>query len=269
MTQVLHAARLRTEALLAGRMRGSYHSLLKFWGRSNSIKVVLVGLVRRGDVVLDVGANRGIFTALLSNLVGSDGQVHAFEPSADTCRLLRGTLAERARHPENVTVNTSAVGTDDGTATLFTPKDDHGQASLRTHDSGSWSKSAPVTSAEVAVLRLDSYAERMKLSRVNVVKMDVEGAEFLALAGFAAGLRSMHPIVACELCGAWTHAFDYEPSAVIGELRKAGYDTFHLVTAEGELRRLADFRKVNDGESHDLVASVARAHAARIDPLVR
>jgi FkbM family methyltransferase len=266
--RVLNLIRLRGEAFAAGHMRPAYRRVLMQWGRSNSVKVVLVGLVRRGDVVLDVGANRGIFTALLSNIVGSEGQVHAFEPSADTCRLLRGTLEERARWPENVTINTAAVGTDDGTATLFMPKDDHGQASLRTHDSGSWSERAPVTSAEVAVLRLDSYTATMRLSRVNVVKMDVEGAELLALSGFAAGLKSMHPIVACELCGAWTHAFDYEPSAVIGELRKAGYDAFHLVTKRGELRRLTDFRVVNDGESHDLVASVARAHAARIDPLI-
>jgi FkbM family methyltransferase len=265
----IRSLRLWGEAIAAGRMRAVYHRSLMMWGRSNPMKVLLVGLVRRGDVVLDVGANRGIFTALLSNLVGEQGQVHAFEPSPDTCRLLRGTLDERARHPENVTVNIAAVGTDDGTATLFTPKEDHGQASLRTHDTGSWSERAPVSSAEVTVTRLDSYTAKMKLSRIHVVKMDVEGAELLAVAGFASGLSSMHPIVACELCGAWTAAFDYEPSAVIGELRKAGYDMFHLVTAEGQLRRIIDFRLVNDGESHDLVASVARAHASRIDPLVR
>ncbi len=267
--RIFHATRLRAEALAAGHMRSAYHRVLTLWGRSNGMKLLLVGLVRRGDVVLDVGANRGIFTALLSNLVGAAGRVHAFEPSPDTCALLRETLAQRARHPENVTINTTAVGTEDGTATLFTPQDDHGQASLRTHESGSWSESAPVRSAEVAVVRLDSYAAKMSLSRIHVVKMDVEGAELLAVTGFAHGLATMHPIVACELCGAWTAAFDYAPSAVIGELRKAGYDTFHLVTDQGELVRLADFRVVNDGASHDLVASVARAHAARIDPLVR
>jgi FkbM family methyltransferase len=266
---VFHMVRLKCEAFAAGHMRSAYGRGLTLWGRSNPMKPLLVGLVRRGDIVFDVGANRGIFTALLSNLVGDEGQVHAFEPSPDTCVLLRGTLAERARNPKNVTVNVSAVGTDDGATILFTPRDDHGQASLRTHDSGSWSQSAPVTSTPVAMTRLDSYAAKMQLSRVHVVKIDVEGAELLALSGFAAGLKSMHPIVACELCRAWTEAFDYEPSVVIGQLRKAGYDTFHLVSEGGELVRLTDFRRVNDGESHDLVASVARSHAARIDPLVR
>ena len=264
--RILHVARLRGEALFAQRMPSVYHGILKLWGRSNSFKVLLAGLVRRGDVVFDVGANRGILTSLMSNLVGPDGRVHAFEPSPDTCRLLRETLAARARHPANVSVNASAVGAEDGVAMLYTPQRDHGQASLRTHETGSWSAHAPVRSTEVAVTRLDTYSAAR--SRVDLVKMDVEGAELPALRGFAAGLRSFHPIVVCELCGAWTRAFGYEPSAVIEELRSAGYDSFHLVTVRGGLRTLASSQLVNDGESHDLVASAAGAHAIRVGRLV-
>src|SRR5208283_615601 len=106
----------------------AYHGILRLWGRSNGMKVLLAGLVRRGDIVFDVGANLGIFTALMSNLVGPGGRVHAFEPSPDTCRLLRSTLAERARRPANVVVNASAAGSEDGIATLYTPRQDHGQA---------------------------------------------------------------------------------------------------------------------------------------------
>lgn len=265
----LHAARLWGEALLAGGMPSVYHGILRAWGRSNSMKVLLVALVRRGDVVFDVGANKGVFTALMSNLVGRDGRVHAFEPSPDTCALLRATLAERARNPANVVVNASAVGTEDGVATLYTPQQDHGQASLKTHDAGSWSAHAAVRSAPVRVLALDTYSLTHAPSRVDVVKMDVEGAELPALRGFAAGLRSAHPIVVCELCGAWTRAFDYEPSAVIAELRAAGYDSFFLVTGRGDLRVLVDAQSVNDGESHDLVAIVGAAHESRVRRVVR
>ena len=108
----LHGARLRGEALLAGTMPAMYRALLRTRGRSNAMKVLLAGLVRRGDVVFDVGANQGLFTALMSNLAGRDGRVHAFEPSPDTCRLLRATLEARARNPANVVVNATAVGAD-------------------------------------------------------------------------------------------------------------------------------------------------------------
>lgn len=267
--KALHDVRLRGEAALAGTMPAAYRALLRIRGRSNPMKVLLAGLVRRGDVVFDVGANQGIFTALMSNLAGRDGRVHAFEPSADTCRMLHATLAARARSPANVVVNATAAGAEDGMATLHTPQRDHGQASLKTHDTGSWSAGAAVRSSEIAVTRLDTYVAAQRPARIDVVKMDVEGAELPALRGFAAGLRAFHPVVVCELCGAWTHAFEYEPSDVIDELRRAGYTTFHLVTGRGDLSPLADVRALNDGESRDIVATAGGAHASRIRRLVR
>ena len=74
---MLHAARLRGEALFAGTMPAAYRSVLRARGRSNPMKVLLAGIVRRGDVVFDIGANQGIFTALMSNMAGRDGRVHA------------------------------------------------------------------------------------------------------------------------------------------------------------------------------------------------
>jgi FkbM family methyltransferase len=261
--------RLRIEALLARRAPGVYRALLRSWGRSNGIKVLLTGLVRRGDIVFDVGANRGIFTALMSNLVGPEGRVHAFEPSAETCRLLEATLAERAGNPANVVLNISAVGARDGVATLYTPRQDHGQASLAPHDTGSWSGDAPVRSAEVRVTRLDSYTAAQAQPRVDVMKLDIEGAELPALRGFASGLRSAHPVVVCELCGEWTRAFGYEPGDVVAELKQAGYDAFYLVTDRGDLHPLVALESVNDGESRDLVAAVSSAHADRVARLVK
>lgn len=266
---MLHAARLRGEALFAGTMPAAYRSVLRARGRSNPMKVLLAGIVRRGDVVFDIGANQGIFTALMSNMAGRDGRVHAFEPSPDTCRLLRSTLGARARNPTNVTVNAMAAGAEDGTAMLHTPERDHGQASLKTHDTGSWSAGATVRSSEVAVTRLDTYVEAQRPARIDVVKMDVEGAELQALRGFAAGLREFHPVVVCELCGAWTRAFEYEPGAVLEELKRAGYSAFHLVTGRGDLAPLTDMHVLNDGESRDIVASAGGVHADRIRRLAR
>ncbi|MFI5231327.1 MAG: FkbM family methyltransferase [Gemmatimonadales bacterium] len=266
---VLHRARLRGEALLAGTVPGVYRALLRVRGRSNAMKILLAGLVRRGDVVFDVGANQGIFTAMMSNLVGRGGRVHAFEPSPETCDLLRATLAMRARTPANVVVNALAAGAEDGTATLHTPRRDHGQASLRTHDAGSWSGGAAVHSDAISITKLDTYAGAQRLARIDVVKMDIEGAELPALRGFAAGLRTFHPIVVCELCGAWTRAFDYEPAAVVDELRRAGYPEFHVVTRSGGLSPLPGASALNDGESRDIVATAGGVHAARIHRLVR
>ena len=266
---VLHRMRLRTEALLARRAPGLYRHLLGAWGRSSGMKLLISSLIGPGDIAFDIGANRGVFTALMSNLAGTTGRVHAFEPSPETVRLLHATLATRALDAANVVVNTSAVGAQDGVATLFTPREDHGQASLRTHVTGSWTGDAAVQSTDVRVTALDSYTAALGSQRVDVLKMDVEGAELPALRGFALGLRSIRPVVVCEICGAWTHAFDYAPSAVIEELRAAGYDAFYLVTDRGRLRALAPADDIDDGESRDVVAVVRALHASRVERLVR
>ncbi|HXD22930.1 MAG TPA: FkbM family methyltransferase [Gemmatimonadaceae bacterium] len=264
----LHAARLQGEALFAASMPRAYHAALRLRGRSNPMKVLLAGLTRRGDVAFDVGANRGLFTALMSNIAGPGGRVHAFEPSPATSGLLRATLAVRARTPENVIVNVVATGAGDGAATLHTPQRDHGQASLKTHETGSWAGVTAVQHTEVALIRLDSYVAAQRITRVDVVKMDIEGAELPAIRGFAGGLRAFHPVVVCELCAAWTRAFGYEPGAVIAELARSGYTAFHVVTPRGDLTPLGDPAALDDGESRDIVASTG-AHARRVRRLVR
>ncbi len=260
----MRGVRLRAEAALASRVPSFYHAILRRWGRSNSIKVLLAALVRRGDVVFDVGANRGFHTALMSNLAGPTGAIHAFEPSPDTCRMLEATLRARAPYRENVIVNTSAAGMEDGVTTLYTPMEDHGQASLQKHDAGSWSAGALVNAITCRVTRLDSYCAAHAISRIDVVKMDIEGAELLALRGFGESLKKHLPVVVLELCAEWTRAFGYEPTDAIAALRGAGYDTFRIVSESGTTLPLGDERLINDGHSRDVIAAVSGRHASRL-----
>lgn len=62
--------------------------------------------VSEGDCVIDIGANVGIFTAALSQLVGPDGHVFAFEPIPETFRLL--TFSSRLYAHQNVTLFNAA-----------------------------------------------------------------------------------------------------------------------------------------------------------------
>src|SRR5437867_10327160 len=67
----------------------------------------LPGLVQMGDWVLDVGANVGQYTLRLSELVGTEGRVIAFEPIVETAEIL-AAMARRARY-RNITVFNIAV----------------------------------------------------------------------------------------------------------------------------------------------------------------
>ena len=103
-----------------------YSRLLRWSGRGSLEKRLFVQLVRAGQVVCDIGANRGHFTLLFSELTGRQGEVHAFEPGPVAFELLEKTLANQA----NCRLNNVALGESRGSAILCQPGTDDGQASL-------------------------------------------------------------------------------------------------------------------------------------------
>lgn len=144
--------------------------------------------LKPGMTFVDVGANFGEFTLLGSALVGPRGRVFSFECSPTTLPSLRRNL--ELNRPSNVTVVAAALSDTDGHVTFYPGSEkDSGSSSLTPpHDH----KGQTVT---VESMTLDSLARREKLDRVDVIKMDVEGAEWAALRGAAGLLGSPDPPV--------------------------------------------------------------------------
>jgi FkbM family methyltransferase len=139
-------------------------------------------LLRPGDVVYDVGANVGYFTLLAAHLVGASGHVYAFEPNEQVLPRLRHHLAINDLH--NVTVVPVALADRDGHASFHAVGGaNSGMSSLRADVSGDHT-----TTVELA--RLDSVVSARRLRPPDVVKMDIEGAEYRALAGMEATCAS-------------------------------------------------------------------------------
>ena len=127
--------------------------------------------IRPGDVVLDVGGNIGTSALLFSDITGPTGRIHSFEPLFHP--LLRRTL--EANDIENVRVVPKGVSDAGGRKVFWlTPKGIDSR--LARHSSAG----RPV---EADVLTLDDYIDQEGLSRVDFIKMDIEGAEEPAVAG--------------------------------------------------------------------------------------
>ncbi len=231
--------RSAVERVLA-RQPALYAGALRLLRSPDLGKRIFVAVIRRGDVVFDVGANRGAYTALFARLVGSPGEVHAFEPVPPTCDALAEAL--RAAGIGNVVVNRSALAETPGELPLYVPGDDFGQASLARHGAGSWTGAAAVHSYRAPVETLDGYVRRRGLARLDFVKCDVEGAELAVLRGAGETLRAFAPLLYLEVCADWTAGFGYAPSALPEHLRALGYADFYLVrsAAAGGVRRLHD-----------------------------
>ena len=127
-------------------------------------------VVKPGDVVLDIGSNIGFYSRLLSDLVGPTGKVHCFEPDRDNFARLREALQGRS----NVVLNHAAVSDKSGEITLYTSHRlnvDHRTYQPEQYDS----------SYTVPAVRIDDYLPSP--ARVNFIKMDIQGAEYLAIRG--------------------------------------------------------------------------------------
>lgn len=188
-------------------------------------KRVYLSFVRRGDIVLDVGANVGTHAVFLSHLVRDDGRVLAFEPLAPNIDALRETIRRRSRI-SNISIFQLAVG-NPGNArqevVISVPGDDLTQASLRLQGAGSWERQASVREYNVSLTSLDAEREVQALREIDFVKIDVEGGELDALKGAAQLIGRHHPLIYCELYEKWAASFGYTPGDLISFVRSLGY----------------------------------------------
>lgn len=155
---------------------------------------LLAQWVKEGDWVLDVGANIGIFSARLSQLVGSTGRVIAVEPVPSTFRVLVHNSRLFA-HP-NVTPLNIAISSQPAVANMHIPTTSSGLPAL--------ARASLVSSAEqnghksnVQVVCL-SLAQTAFPHPIAFVKVDVEGHEAQVLEGLATMLQRDRPRLVIE-----------------------------------------------------------------------
>lgn len=132
---------------------------------------LLAGYLTQTSVAIDVGANIGVYSCFLSRCVGDTGIVHSFEPSPDNFSRLHAAVA---RCP-NVHANLLGVGDRTGEQVLYVSDDlnvDH-----RLYPT----IGEPRTRVRIRTTRLDDYIPPG--SRVDLIKLDIQGYELHALRG--------------------------------------------------------------------------------------
>ncbi len=145
-------------------------------------------LLAPGMTVLDVGANVGLFTLVAAHGSGPPAGSHAFEPTPELAAHILRNLELNGL--ENVTVNEIAVSDVAGRATLhLVEPDDPGENSIVNPVPG-------CRTLEVPTVTLDGYIAEHAVGRVDVIKIDIEGAEMPALRG--AGTCSPGTIHPCS-----------------------------------------------------------------------
>jgi len=128
-------------------------------------------VVKEGDVVLDLGANLGYYTLLAARLVGQKGKVYAFEPEPVNYNLLLKNIELNGY--DNIVAVQKAVSNVAGKVRLFLDEKDTGAHTI-------YQPGDKTEIIEVESVTLDEFFKDKK-HPINVIKMDIEGAEMAAL----------------------------------------------------------------------------------------
>lgn len=213
------------------------HKSVFFLGEyERAVTDVIAAVVRRDDICLDIGANFGWYTTLLSRLC-SDGEIHAFEPMPDIFSELEQTR-KLAGEPKNIHLNNLALGDENRLIDLYR---------FTEMSSGFSSFSADgkdnFQTFSVPMMTLDSYLTDKKINDVNFVKLDIEGAELMFLRGATKLFKqSTPPIFMAEMALATTKSFGYLPNDLIEFIRQhADYNFYALNEFDGTLREIDGF----------------------------
>jgi len=188
-------------------------------------------LLREGDTVYDIGANVGLYSRFLVQYFRAS-HVYAFEPMESNRSLLAENL-KIAGCTTQVTIVPSAIGDQDGTCDFQVDSltSNSGTLDAVTHGGPSQSHrqyGLPPVTERVSVSRLDTLVETKGFPKPDMIKLDVEGAEALALDG-ARHVLSLHkPRLVIELHGA-KYARD-----VLQILWEHGYYCFGYLEVNGK-----------------------------------
>ena len=187
-----------------------------------------------GMTIIDIGANLGYYTAIASRLAGDNGLVIAFEPEPNFFKLLSRNIGRN--NMKNTACFELAIAEKNGLTNLYLSNENKGHNSII--------KSEELkTSVQVKTTTLDDFLLSQKITKVNIIKMDVEGAEILALEGMRNTLAKHLPLLFLEFSPHSIIKLNRKPLDLLLTLRNFGYSIFEINKARQHLDGVTDFQK--------------------------
>jgi FkbM family methyltransferase len=187
----------------------------------------LAGVVGPGCVCLDAGAATGLYTLALSRLAGPSGQVHAVEPLSLAHALSRRVL--RAACGPNVSYYALALGAEAGSGVMSVPFRRRGPVTGRSFLAGRFSglganaEFARHEEVAVEVDTIDALVPRAGITRLDFIKIDVEGAELQVLQGGEHSIGKFRPAMLIEIEARHTARYQHTAGEVAGWILPRGY----------------------------------------------
>ena len=194
---------------------------------------LLFTLVKDSKVILDIGANIGWYSLHFAKM-NPGSTIFSFEPILFTYKKLLKNIELNSLN--NIIPVNLGLSNKKGEVEFYYSKDFTGATSSK--DILENEKSIKINSK---ITKLDSFVKERKISKIDFIKCDVEGAELLVIKG---GLKSIEinlPILFLEILRKWSKKFNYNPNDIIIALKNLGYNCF--VSFDNKLKQISS---IND-----------------------
>ena len=213
----------------------------------------VLDVLEPGMIFFDVGANAGLFSLSAAKKIGAKS-VFAFEPCSSTFQLLRQNLA--LNQLADVNVAQEALGESAGEGVLQI--NGRGRDGLNTLGRPTHPASIVVGQEEVCITSVDLFMKEHNVPRVDVMKVDIEGAELMLFRGARELLmRADAPVILYEGFGFLTRGFGYHPVEILWLLEFCGYTLLLLNSETGAISGLKP-----DYQYDSMVIAVKPGHPA-------
>lgn len=179
---------------------------------------MLYKLVTDGDTIFDIGANIGWYSNHLAKKLPA-ASIYSFEPIPETfAQVKRNTELNGAK---NITLNNFAFSDAVQTLTFYYSPTITGASS-----SANITESDNMVKLECQANTIDNFVKEKGIAKLDFVKCDVEGAEFMVYKGGADTFAKHKPIIFTEMLRKWAAKFGYHPNDIIAFFKQFGYNCY-------------------------------------------
>ena len=187
-------------------------------------------MIAEESVVFDIGANRGEYSYYFGQVVGSKGQIYAFEPGKRAFNLLQ--KIKDKYQLGNIITKKLALSDRVGSHVLIVPYFNR-QSQL--------SSSNPIQGRKetISLNTLDNFMSENGIERLDFIKCDTEGSELFVFKGGINTLKVFTPTILVEIAESHTERFNYTSGDVVGFLSELGYIPYYYNYKSKELERIS------------------------------
>lgn len=179
---------------------------------------VWTSLAETSDVIFDIGGNTGIYS-LLSEKINPKAKIYTFEPNpVNIVRLKKNVDVNRCK---NIVLTEKAVGNTESNISFTVPAND--EISLVSSAVGSFSESffdIEYKEIKVPQTTVDRFVDQEKISKIDLMKIDVEYYELNVLKGAIDTLKNLSPVILCEVFMYEVLAGDKPEAQLVGSISK-------------------------------------------------